>query len=165
MNLNKAIILGRVTADPALRSTKGGQSVATMSVATNRVWIDKGGQKQEDVEFHNIVTWGKQAEVASMYLKKGQLVLVEGRLATRAWTDKNGHDRKATEIIAERLQFGPSASNAKPAAAPLGRPKAEKPVLAEEELIPLEGDEEDTGRNLTSAFGDDEEINPEDIPF
>lgn len=165
MNLNKAIILGRVTADPALRNTPGGQSVATMGVATNRLWTDKSGQKQEDVEFHNIVIWGKQAEAASVYLKKGQLVLVEGRLATRGWDDKDGQKHRATEIIAERLQFGPSTGNAKPAVAPLGRPQGEKPELAAEERIPLDGNEEDTGRNLRSAFDDDEEIKPEDIPF
>src|SRR5664279_1564577 len=120
MNLNKAIILGRVTADPALKSTKGGQSVATMGVATNRLWTDKSGQKQADVEFHNVVIWGKQAEAASVYLKKGQLVLVEGRLATRGGEDKDSQKHRATEIIAERLQFGPSTGSEKPVAAPLG---------------------------------------------
>src|ERR1022692_4763600 len=135
MNLNKAIILGRVTADPMLKSTKGGQSVATMVVATNRLWTDKSGQKQEDVEFHNIVIWGKQAEAASVYLKKGQLVLVEGRLATRGWEDKDGQKHKATEIIAERLQFGPSTGSEKPAAAPSFAGPTKKQELATEELI------------------------------
>src|ERR1035441_3517370 len=105
MNLNKAIILGRVTADPQLRSTSGGQSVAAVGVATNRTWTDKSGQKQEDVEFHNVVFWGRQAESASQFLTKGSLVLVEGRLATRSWTDKNGTERRTTEIICEGMQL------------------------------------------------------------
>jgi single-strand DNA-binding protein len=168
MNLNHVIIAGRVTADLTLRTTPSGQSVASMGVATNRSWTTKDGAKQEEVEFHSVVIWGKQAESATTYLKKGQLVLVEGRLATRAWQDKDGHDRKTTEIIAERVEFGPGVNGA-PAARPAmsARPKMEKPELAEEETIPvinLDGDEEDIGRSLTQAFGEDE-IKPEEIPF
>lgn len=107
MNLNKVFILGRLTADPELRATPTGQQVANFSVATNRVWTDKGGQKQEAVEFHNVVVWGRQAEIASKFLNKGGLVLVEGRLQTRGWQDKQGQNRKTTEIVAERLQLGP----------------------------------------------------------
>ena len=87
MNLNKVFILGRMTADPQLRTTPTGQQVANFSVATNRVWNDKNGQKQESAEFHNIVVWGRQAEVASKFLNKGGLVLIEGRLQTREWDD------------------------------------------------------------------------------
>ena len=133
-----------------------------MGVATNRLWTDKSGQKQEDVKFHNIVIWGKQAQAASVYLKKGQLVLVEGRLATRAWEDKDSQKHRATEIIAERLQFGPSTGSEKPAAAPSFAGPTKKQELATEELIPLDGGEEDTGRDLL-AFGED--INVNDIPF
>lgn len=107
MNLNKVFILGRLTADPQLRSTPGGQSVASFGVATNRVWTDKTGQKQESTEFHNVVVWGRQAEVASKFLTKGSLVLVEGRLQTRNWEGKDGQQRRITEIIAERMQLGP----------------------------------------------------------
>lgn len=109
MNLNKVFILGRLTADPILRNTPGGQQVATFSLATNSVWKDKAGQKQEAVEFHNIVVWGRQAEVASQFLKKGGLALIEGRMQTRSWKDKEGQNRKTTEIVAERLQLGPRA--------------------------------------------------------
>ncbi len=112
MNLNKAFILGRLTADPQLRSTTSGQQVASFSLATNRVWKDKGGNKQESTEFHNIVVWGRQAEIASQYLTKGSIALVEGRLQTRSWDDKQGQKRRTTEIIAERIQLGPRPAGA-----------------------------------------------------
>lgn len=107
MNLNKVFILGRLTADPQLRTTSSGQSVGTFAIATNRVWTDKAGGKQEDTQYHNIVVWGRQAEIAQRFLSKGGLVLIEGRLQTRAWDDKQGQKRKTTEIVAERLQLGP----------------------------------------------------------
>jgi len=107
MNLNKVFILGRLTADPVVRATPTGQSVASFALATNRVWNDKAGQKQEQVEFHNIVVWGKQAEVASKFLKKGGLALIEGRLQTRKWEGKDGQQRNTTEIVADRIQLGP----------------------------------------------------------
>src|SRR3989344_3434696 len=134
MNLNKVFILGRLTADPQLRSTPSGAAVANFSVATNRVWNDKNGAKQESVEFHNVVVWGKQAEVASRFLKKGGLVLVEGRLQTRDWEDKTGQKRKTTEIIGERLQLGPRPSGGGQQA--VESPKADLPVvdISEEEI-------------------------------
>jgi len=107
MNLNRAIVAGRLTADPQLRSTTTGQSVGTFGVATSRSWTDKNNQKQEQTEFHNIVVWGRQAELCAQYLKKGGLVLVEGRLQTRSWDDPQGNKRKSTEIVAESVQFGP----------------------------------------------------------
>jgi single-strand DNA-binding protein len=110
MNLNKAIIVGRVTANPELRRTPGGTSVSAFSIATNRVWTDKVKGKQEEVEFHNIVAWGRQAEIASQYLTKGAMVMVEGRLKTRSWADKQGANHKTTEIICEVLQLGPKAA-------------------------------------------------------
>ena len=114
MNLNKVFILGRVTADPQLRTTTGGQPVSSFSIATNRVWTDKAGAKQEDTEFHNVVVWGRQAEIATQFLTKGAMVLVEGRLQTRSWTDKTGGQRKTTEVICERLQLGPRAQGVGP---------------------------------------------------
>lgn len=109
MNLNKAIIVGRVTANPELRHTPGGASVTSFSVATNRVWVDKVKGKQEEVEFHNVVAWGRQAEVATQFLQKGAMVMIEGRLRTRSWQDKQSVTHKATEIICESLQLGPRA--------------------------------------------------------
>ncbi len=111
MNLNKVFVLGRLTSDPQLRSTTSGAQVASFSLATNRVWKDKAGAKQEQVEFHNIIVWGRQAEVASKFLAKGSLVLIEGRLQTRGWEDKQGQKRKTTEIIAEAMQLGPRSTN------------------------------------------------------
>ena len=107
MNFNKVFILGNLTRDPELRTTPAGQSVASFGVATNRFWNDKNGQKQSEVEFHNVVAWGKLAETASRYLSKGKLVFVEGRLKTRSWTDQNGVRHSRTEIIAQNFQLGP----------------------------------------------------------
>ncbi len=107
MDLNKVILVGRVTADPQLLTTPGGQSVTTIGVATGRVWMDKNNQRQEETEFHNVVLWGRQAEIAGQYLKKGTMVLIEGRIRTRSWTDKNGQQRRTTEVMSERMQLGP----------------------------------------------------------
>src|SRR3989344_3105259 len=109
MNLNKVFIVGRLTADPQIRSTASGQQVLSIGVATNRVWYDKNKVKQEAADFHNVVIWGKQAEVVSKFLTKGSLIFVEGRLQTRSWTDKQGQSRRTTEVIAERIQLGPKA--------------------------------------------------------
>lgn len=107
MDLNKVFILGRVTADPQLKSTNSGMSVGSFSIATNRVWNDKSGARKEEAQFHNVVVWGRQAEIASQFLKKGSLVLVEGRLQTRTWQDQQGQNRRITEIVCERMQLGP----------------------------------------------------------
>lgn len=162
MDLNKVILVGRVTADPQVRSTPGGQSVTTIGVATNRTWTDKAGQRQEQTEFHNVVLWGRTAEIAGQYLTKGAMVLIEGRLQTRSWTDKNGQLRKTTEVMAERMQLGPRAANAggggggkgfggdaSSSAASGGDDKNAAPSLDEIPVINLEEDE----------------IKPEDIPF
>ncbi|MEX0690057.1 MAG: single-stranded DNA-binding protein [Candidatus Paceibacterota bacterium] len=111
MNLNKVILIGRLTADPELRTTNSGNPVTSFSVATNRVWNGKDGQKNEETEFHNIVVWGRQAEVSSKFLAKGSLVMIEGRLQTRSWETKEGQTRRTTEVIAERVQFGPRSSS------------------------------------------------------
>jgi len=148
MDYNHTLIVGRVTATPELRTTPGGQSVAHLGVATNRIWTDKAGAKQEEVEFHNVVLWGKQAEVAAQFLQKGSTVLIEGRLRTRSWTDKDGVTRRATEIIGEHMQLGP-----KPQSAGEKVEKEERPanIHVRPEDIPV--------------IQLDEEIRPEDIPF
>lgn len=134
------MVLGRLTADPQLRTTTGGQPVSSFSVATNRVWTDKNGAKQEEVEYHNIVIWGRQAEIASQFLTKGSMVLIEGRLRTRSWTDKQGQTRKTTEIISERMQLGPRAqgggqrqAGAREDAGGAAAPEAEIPTVNLEE--------------------------------
>lgn len=125
MNLNRVFILGNLTADPELRSIPSGAQVANFRVATNRFWTDKSGAKQQDAEFHNVVVWNRNAEVASQFLKKGSLVLIEGRLQTREWEDKNGQKRRTTEIIGERIQLGPRGQGAKAAGSKQDLPTVE----------------------------------------
>ncbi len=156
MNLNKVFIMGRLTADPQLRSTKGGSAVAVFSLATNRVWNDKNNQKQEEVEYHNIVVWGRQAEIVSKFLVKGQIAFVEGRMATRSYEDKTGVKKYVTEIVAERVQFGPKAGGA-------GMPSAARPAQSAMNTS-------DTSAQLSAieeipTINIDEEIKAEDLPF
>lgn len=103
MNLNKVMIIGNLTRDPEVKNTPTGATVASFSVATNMVWKDQAGQKQERVEFHNIVAWRKLAEICGQYLRKGSKVYIEGRLQTRDWVGQDGVKRYRTEIIAENM--------------------------------------------------------------
>jgi single-strand DNA-binding protein len=105
MYLNKAFVLGNLTRDPELKSLPSGVQVTTFSLATNRVYSDKEGTKQESTEYHNIVVFGRQAETVAQYLRKGSSALVEGRLQTRSW-EQEGQKRYRTEIVADRVQFG-----------------------------------------------------------
>ena len=149
MNLNKVFILGRLTADPQLRATTSGQQVASFGIATNRVWNSKAGEKQEATEFHNIVLWGRQAEVASKFLTKGSLVLIEGRLQSRSWDDKQGQRRKVTEIVGERIQLGPRPGGAR------GQTGTEGSAPASSQSTPEE----------IPTIDVDEEVKSEDLPF
>ena len=104
--VNKAILVGNLGRDPELRSTPSGQQVATFSVATNRKWRDRDGNRQEKTEWHNVVCWGRNAEVAGQYLKKGRQIYVEGRIETRSWDDKQTGEKKyRTEIICDNFQM------------------------------------------------------------
>lgn len=103
MNLNKVMIIGNLTRDPETKTTPQGTTVATFSVATNLTWKDQAGQKQEKVEFHNVVAWRRLAEIIGQYLKKGSKVYIEGRLQTRDWEGQDGVKRYRTEIIAENM--------------------------------------------------------------
>jgi single-strand DNA-binding protein len=103
--VNKVILIGNLGGDPELRSTPSGTSVATFTLATNENWTDKDGSKQERTEWHRIVTWGKLAEICGQYLRKGRQVYIEGRLQTRSWEDKQGNQRKTTEIVAREMQM------------------------------------------------------------
>lgn len=107
MNLNKVFIAGNLTRDPELRQTSGGHAVCSFSIATNRFYKDSAGARQQQAEFHNIVAWGRQAEIINQYLKKGSILLVEGRLQTRSWQDPQGTKHWRTEIIADQIQLGP----------------------------------------------------------
>src|ERR1700690_5538 len=108
MYLNKAILIGNLTRDPELRSLPTGIKVCSFSIATNRVWKDKNGARQEAADYHNVVVFGRQAETVAQYMKKGSSILVEGRMQTRSWEDKaSGEKKYRTEIVADRTQFGP----------------------------------------------------------
>ncbi|MDD5606554.1 MAG: single-stranded DNA-binding protein [Candidatus Pacebacteria bacterium] len=110
MNLNKIFLIGRLTRDPEVKTTSSGQMVCTFGLATNRVWKNQNKEKQEQTDFHNIVLWQRLAEIASQYLKKGSLVLIEGRIQTRSWDDQSGVKKYRTEIIAENIQMGPKTT-------------------------------------------------------
>jgi single-strand DNA-binding protein len=163
MDLNKVILVGRVTADPQLRTTPGGQSVTTIGVATNRTWTDKAGAKQEQVEFTNVVMWGRTAEIASQFLTKGAMVLIEGRLQTRSWTDKQNVAHKTTEVMCERMQLGPRAAGAGTPqggafrGSPVGTAQSNGNGMSKD-LPPME---EIPVINLEEEGG----IKPEEIPF
>lgn len=103
--INKVILIGRLGSDPEVRYTTGGGAVANFNMATNESWTDKSGQKQERTEWHRIVVWGKLGELCAQYLAKGRQAFIEGRLQTREWTDKEGHKRYTTEIVAQNVQF------------------------------------------------------------
>lgn len=103
LSLNKAQVIGNLTRDPELRQTPSGQSVGSFVVATNFSWVDQEGNKQEKVEFHNIVVWRKLAEICTQYLKKGSKVFIEGRLQTRDWEGEDGVKRYKTEIIGDNM--------------------------------------------------------------
>ncbi|MDP3975038.1 MAG: single-stranded DNA-binding protein [Candidatus Jorgensenbacteria bacterium] len=154
MNLNKVFLIGRLTADPQLRTTTGGQSVASFGIATNRVWTDKQGKKQEEVQFHNVVVWGRQAEVASQFLKKGSMAMIEGRLQNRTWADKQGQNRTTTEVVCERMQFGPRASGV-PYAGGASGVSSPSP----------KGTDEPAREELPEINIDEGDIKPENIPF
>lgn len=144
MNLNKVILVGRIATDPEMRSTPAGQPVCTFRLATNRVWTERdSGKKQEKAEYHNIVLWRRLAEIASQFLTKGSLVLIEGRLETKSWQDSSGNRRFRTETIGERMQLGPRAAGKAPP------PSKEVPP---EEIPTIEEKPE-------------EEIDVKDIPF
>ena len=111
-SVNKVILVGNLGRDPEVRYMPSGDAMASLSIATTDTWKDKGGEKQERTEWHRVVMFGKQAEIAGEYLKKGSQVYIEGRLQTRKWTDKSNIERYTTEIIADRMQMLGSRSAA-----------------------------------------------------
>src|SRR3990167_916511 len=115
MYFNRAIIVGNLTRDPELRSLPSGVQIATIGVATNRVWKDKSGAKQESTDYHNVVVFGRQAQTTAQYLRKGASVLVEGRMQTRSWDAADGTKKYRTEVVADRVQFGPKRDGSAPA--------------------------------------------------
>jgi len=130
MNLNKVFLAGRLTKDPEKRELPSGTRICTFVLATDRFWTDKDGRKKQETEFHNIVLYGKLAEIAQNYLKKGALVLIEGRLRTRNWNGEGDQKFQRTEIVVERLQLGPKIK--KETLPPLEEKKEEIPIIEEE---------------------------------
>jgi single-strand DNA-binding protein len=104
-SVNKVILIGNLGRDPETRYTTGGDAVTNLRIATTETWKDKAGEKQEKTEWHSVVLFGRQAEVAGEYLKKGRSVYIEGRLQTRKYTDKDGHEKYATEVVGDRMQL------------------------------------------------------------
>lgn len=169
MNVNKVILIGRLTKDPEVRSTTSGQTVTSISVATSRSWKDQAGQKQEKTEFHNVVAWAKRGEVIAQYFTKGQEIFVEGHLETRNWDDKaTGKKMYRTEVILDNFEFGakpggggysnPSA-NAAPAAAAGVATGAAATTAAQPKQAPTD--------DIPTINLDDEkdDVNIEDVPF
>lgn len=157
MNLNKAMIIGNMVRDPEMRTTPSGQNVTSFSIATNRVWNDTNGQKQEKVEFHNIVAWRRLAEIVNQYLKKGSKVYIEGRLQTRSWDDPNGVKKYRTEIIAENMIMLDRAGSAPSG----GDFNSEQPSMDKTPVV----DVNDAPSSENKSNDSEEEISIEDIPF
>ncbi len=156
MYLNKAIIYGNLTRDPELKSLPSGVKVTSFSLATNRVWKDKAGAKQESVDYHNIVLFGRLAELAAQYLKKGSSALIEGRMQTRSWDDAVGGKKYRTEIVGDTMQFGPRSLGAGGGGSSRDRDAGSK--TAREIQAPVQ-------EQLETIEYPEEDINPDDIPF
>lgn len=156
MNVNKVLLIGNLTRDPEMRSLPSGQPVANFGIATNRVWRDKEGQKQQQADFHNVVAFGKLAETVSQYMKKGNMIYVEGRLTTRNWDAQDGTKKSRTEIIAETVQFGPRQAGGGqggnyPQGSGTNAPQQTQQPQQQEDLATVEYPEDD--------------VNPNEIPF
>ena len=158
MYLNKAMVYGNLTRDPEMKALPSGMNVTSFSLATNRRFKDRDGNYQDAVDYHNITVFGRQAETVSQYLKKGAGAFVEGRLQTRSW-EKDGVKQYRTEIIADRVQFGPrtdGGGSGAPAGASSGVPAATAPAA--------DGGG-DAGTTPAAPDYPEEDINPEDIPL
>lgn len=152
MYFNKAIIIGNLTRDPETKALPSGSKLCSFSVATSRYYKDKAGAKQEDTQYHNVVVFGPQADVASQYLRKGSSVLIEGRMQTRSWDAQDGQKKYRTEIICETLQLGPRREGGAPST---GNSFTPSKTAAAAPSAPA----------LETIEYPDEEINPDDIPF
>jgi len=173
MDLNKAMLIGNLTRDPEVRTTPSGQNVANFGIATNRYWKDQSGGKQSAVEYHNIVVWGKLADICGQYLHKGKKVYVEGRLQTRDWEGQDGVKRKTTEIVADNMIMlsgrgdgapqpiqQPAVSAPSSMSAPAPAPAAPEPSFPNEPTL-----EPIPESPSMPSDSDNEEVKVEDIPF
>ena len=170
-DFNQAIILGNLTRDPEVRNTPNGQTVASFGVATNRRWTDKAGEKQEAVEFHNVVVWGKLAEIAGQILYKGRKALIVGRLQTRNWDGQDGVKRSSTEIVASELSALGAAKGggeypSSSASATSSSTTADRQAIAGEENQDSGPMSKPSAVSKKSEKSDSaDEINLDDIPF
>lgn len=160
MNLNKAFILGRLTRDPESRTLPSGQPVVNFGVATNRFYTDQSGNKQKMVDFHNVVAFGKLADICSRYLSKGGLVLIEGRIQNRSWESQDGTKRNRTEIIAEGMQLGPRS-----AADSSASPTSRKSTSDSEDIPVIEQETPMNSEDVDEKDGVKDEVNVDNIPF
>jgi single-strand DNA-binding protein len=156
MDLNKVMLIGNITQDPEVRTTPSGISVTSFGLATNLIWNDQQGQKQEKVEFHNIVAWRRLAEIMGQYLHKGSKIYIEGRLQTSSWDDQSGNKKYRTEVIADNMimldRKGDSQGGGNPG--PASEPSYNSPEAQAPQQPPQ--------NNPQST---EEEIKVEDIPF
>ncbi len=161
MDLNKAMIIGRLTKDPELRTTPSGVNVCSLSLATNYVYTNKEtNQKVEQVEYHNVVLWRKLGEIAHQYLKKGTQVYIEGRLQTRTWDGQDGKKNYRTEIIADNMiMLQRAAGQSSSPAGSYNAPQSTAPKSQSADFIPAAPAEE------LPTINQDEEINVDGIPF
>ncbi len=159
MSVHKVILVGRLGRDPETRYTGGGQAVANFSLATDESYKDKNGERQKRTEWHKIVVWGKQAEIAQQYLKKGSLIFIEGRIQSREWQDKEGQKRTSFEIVANNFRMLGGRSDAAAAGAAAGGAGGGAARGGEE--VESGGHADDFG----GASGGGAEISDEDIPF
>lgn len=149
MNLNKVFLIGNLTRDPELRTLPSGQPVVNFGMATNRIWKDKTGAQQKQAEFHNVVLFGRLAEIAKQYLQKGASTMIEGRLQTRTWEGQDGQKRNRTEIIGESMQLGPRLG---------GQRSGDQTTHDDKQPAP-------PPEQLATVEYPEDEIKPGDIPF
>ena len=151
MYINKAILYGNLTREPEIKALPSGAQVCEFGIATNRVWKDKNGAKQESVDYHNIVVFGRQAEIVKQYLHKGSGVFLEGRIQTRSWDATDGTKRYRTEIVADRIQFGPKSGGTSGSYA--------------KEDSSAKPESKDSKEAVPAIEYPEEEVNADDIPF
>lgn len=156
MDLNKVMIIGRLTRDPDARTTPQGAAVTNFSIATSRVWKDDSGNQKENTEFHNVVAWRRLAEICAQYLTKGRQVYIEGHLQTRSWDDQSGQKKYRTEIVADNMiMLGARGEAGSPANNTQSAPQAQSQPMQQEA----------PQQEMAGAPVSDEEIKIEDIPF
>ena len=170
MNLNKVFLIGRLTQDPEARTTPTGQNVTTLRIATNRVWTDASGQRKDATEYHTVIAWRRLGEIAAQYLKKGGLVMIEGRLQTRSWIDQSNNKRYMTEILAESLQLGPKPYGGESGNIVRDIQKTSSPVASVKNTaadeIPIIDENEPMHQGVAEGMEEEEvKIKEEDLPF